>query len=110
MEKRYFHHFNTIDYVAAVEFYEAIKFTIWSKKEEGDAEGNQEDHKEEEEGDSREHAAKHKREEQRQAETDVQGQDDGHNVRNGNGDFKDNDDQPDNKDGETGNQDIAHSS
>jgi len=32
VEKRYFHQFNTIDYAAAVEFYEDNKFTIWDKK------------------------------------------------------------------------------
>jgi len=29
MEKRYFHQFKTIDYAAAVQFYEASKFTMW---------------------------------------------------------------------------------
>ena len=29
MEKRYFHQFKTIDYAAALEFYEANKFTMW---------------------------------------------------------------------------------
>ena len=29
MEKRYFHQFKTIEYAAAVEFYEVDKFTMW---------------------------------------------------------------------------------
>ena len=32
VEKRYFHQFRTIDYAAAVEFYEENKLTIWDKK------------------------------------------------------------------------------
>jgi len=44
MEKKYFHQFKYIDYAAAVEFYEANKFTMWEKeKEESDTEDNQED-------------------------------------------------------------------
>jgi len=35
MEKRYFHQFNTIDYAAAIEFYEANKLTIWWENVEG---------------------------------------------------------------------------
>ena len=74
LEKRYFHQFKTIDYAAAVRFYEANKFTMWEeKKEKGDTEGNQEDVEGEGEGNSYDHAAEHELEEQREAETDVQG-------------------------------------
>jgi len=31
VNKRYFHQFKTIDYEAAVEFYEANKFTMWGE-------------------------------------------------------------------------------
>ena len=52
---------------------------MWDKGVEGDAEGNQEDG--EGGGDLHEHKTK----------TDVQGQNDGQNVRDDNGDSKDND-------------------
>ena len=52
----------------------------------------------------------HEREEQRESETDVQGQDDGQNVWDGDSDSKDDDDQPDNEEGQRGDQDIVHSS
>ena len=35
MEKRYFYQFTTIDYAAAVEFYEANKSTMWEEEEGG---------------------------------------------------------------------------
>lgn len=47
MEERYFHQFRTIDYVAAMEFYTANKFTMWEEenrdKEEGEGEGEGEE-------------------------------------------------------------------
>jgi len=121
VEKRYFHQFKTIDYAAAVRFYKANKFTIWEKdkstswllnemlkfmeeEEEGDVEDS------EGEGDFHEHAAENGHEEQCEAETDVQGQNDGQNVRDDIGDFKDNDNQQDNEEEQRGNQDIVHSS
>jgi len=46
VEKRYSHQFLTIDYAAAVGFYEANKFTMWGEKEEeSDTEDNQKDGK-----------------------------------------------------------------
>ena len=56
-------------------------------------------------GDFHEHASKHGSEEQHEAKTDVEGQD----VRNDNGDLKD-DDQQDNEEEQRGDQDIVHSS
>jgi len=32
VDKRYFHQFRTIDYEAAVKFYEANKFTMWGER------------------------------------------------------------------------------
>ena len=58
-------------------------------------------------GDFDDHTAEHEHEEQRKAETDVQGQDDGQNVRDDSGDYKDNDDQQDNEEERRGNQDIV---
>jgi len=127
VEKRYFHQFKTIDYVAAVRYYKANRFTMWeegkstmrllndlskSLKElvEGDAEDNQEDGEGEGDGDFHEHAAEHEHEEQREAKTDVQGQNDGQNVRDDSGNSKDNGNRQDNEEERRANPEIVHSS
>jgi len=115
MEKRYFHQFRTIDYAAAVRFYEANKFTMWEEKEkESDTEDNQEDGERVGVGvvcgDYHDHTAEHEHEEPREAETGVQGQGNSQNVQDDSVDSKDNDNQLDNEERQRRNKDIVHSS
>jgi len=73
MKKQYFHQVKTIDYAAAVRFYEANKYTMWQEEEdESDTEDNQEDGEEEGERDFHQYAVEYGSEEQLEAETDVQ--------------------------------------
>ena len=81
MEKRYFYQFTTIDYAAAVEFYETNKSTMWEEEEGGRRRRRL--HRRQMKvvrGDFHEHASKHGSEEQHEVKTDVEGQD----VRNDN--------------------------
>jgi len=58
MKKQYFHQVKTIDYAAAVRFYEANKYTMWQEEEdESDTEDNQEDGEEEGERDFHQYAS-----------------------------------------------------
>ena len=38
-EKQYFHKFRTIDYVVALEFYTANKFSMWDEEDQKEAAG-----------------------------------------------------------------------
>jgi len=77
VEKRYFHQFRTIDYAAAVEFYKAKIFTMWGetrlrRRHREDCEGEGVVW-----GDFHDHTTEYEHDEQREAETDLQGQNDG---------------------------------
>jgi len=100
MKKQYFHQFTTIDYVAAVEFYKANKFTLWQEENREDRESNgkgdqvdAEKERDDQEDDqaNRKDASESESKEQQEANTNVHDQDCNESgALHENGDTKDN--------------------